>query len=254
MIFKDFFQRWSKQRERSKLSKSIRTISNKHTLAENRLAAMDRLKSIGSEEALCGLLARYNFIITDKSIQDLEEKERVESILIEFGERAVPALKRFIESSTSIAWPVRILKKLISEDSLIHFLLGRVSTEEIVFNERLLDKNVELLNHLAEYNHIAIVKKATELLTPDNDDRIRFQAIAIIEKAGDENARNSLLKLATDPSETARIKNRIFEAFAHQRWSVHGYRGKIEELLPSEYSITREGMIKSKNDYGPKES
>src|SRR3989338_6198047 len=147
MIFKDFFQRWSKQRERSKLSKSIRTISNKHTLAENRLAAMDRLESIGSEDALCGLLARYNFTISDKSIQDLEEKERVESILIEFGERAVPALKRFIESSTSIAWPVRILKKLISEDSLIHFLLGRVSTEEIVFNERLLDKNVELLNH-----------------------------------------------------------------------------------------------------------
>ena len=243
-MFGNLIKKIKRNRKDKSLKSAAKRIANKNTTAELRYGAADKLKALGTPEAIYGLLGRYNFS-SDKNIENNEEKENVKQIVLSFGNKSVDPLKRYIKNFATVAWPIKILQEIVSEGELISFLLSVLETEHIMFNEREVEKRIELLNHLREFKHPEISEKVVKLLN-DFDDRVRFAAIEILEIGGDETTREALLNLFNDDNESIRMKTKIIEVFSKTGWKVTGFRNKIEENLPEGYKVTREGRIKSK--------
>lgn len=247
MALFDFLKNFREGSKERKLLKAIKRVSDKNQNSENRNAAIDYLTQKGSDEAIAGLIGRFNFNF-DKTIVDKEEKERVSDILLEFGEKSVPQLKEYIQKSYSIAWPIKILAKLINHDELVDFLIGMLSTEELLFDEKELEKRIDLLGHIAEFKSDKITEKVITLLSND-DDRVVLKAIEIIEKQDDQKAREPLLNILTNENIPNRIKARIIDAFVKLSWDVRGFRNKVEALLPKGHYLNREGQIRIRGQH-----
>lgn len=228
--------------EERSVENTIKKLSSKNTTLETRQAAVDRLKEIDSDSARIGLLHRFDFT-SDKGIEDHEEKEEIENIMLSFGEKSINPLKEYIKTFYTIAWPLKILSRLISKEEQVTFMLSLLHTGDIFFNEKELEKRVEILKHLKDYEDGRIVKKVREFLH-DLDDRVKFAAIEILANQKSDEVREDLLKILIDNEQSVRIKTKIMDAFAKLGWRVHGYRKKVEEVLGSEYKLTSEGIIK----------
>src|SRR5438270_14056099 len=73
---------------------------------ENRQGAIEELGELKTEAAVDALLLRYTFRV-DPGITDDEEKARVLALVLQAGEAALPAVKRFILTRDEISWPLR---------------------------------------------------------------------------------------------------------------------------------------------------
>lgn len=247
MGLKDFISNYKEKRRASSLKRNISRLANKHQLSENRYAAAEWLHSDGSDEAIAGLLKRFGFTY-DNSIKDKAEKEYVTKIILSFGERAVPAIKDYINRHENIAWPLRILEKLIPKEDILEFLLSILSEEDATFKDDILEKRLDLLNYLAEFKDPRIVKKTVSFLK-DEDEEVRFRAIEVLGEQGDEIAKEPLIEILINDEESARVKMRILEVIMGAGWTVSGFKKKVEETLPEGYYLTREGKIKVRGDF-----
>ncbi len=235
-------EKYREKRRVSAVQKSIKKISDKHQLTENRYAAADFLVHDGSDEAVAGLLHRFDFTY-DNSIKDKSEKEYVAKLLINFGERAVPFVKEYINKAENIAWPLKILGQLIKKDDILAFLLSMLNDEDSTFNEDVLEKRLDLLNYLVEFKNTEIVKKVIVFLG-DDEEEVRYRAIEVLGEQGDVIARDPLVEIMVNEEESMRIKMRILEIFIQNQWTVSGHKKQIEEMLPEGFYLTREGKIK----------
>jgi len=238
----NFFKNYKEKRRKGAVRKNIARISNKHQLSENRYAAAEGLYNDGSDEALAGLLQRFNFTY-DNSIKDKSEKEYITKLILKEGKRMIPLVKDYICRFENIAWPLKILGQLINKEEVLGFLLSVTSDEDSTFKEDVLEKRLDLMNYLAEFKDEAIVDKVISFLK-DEEEEVRFKAIEVLGKQGDEKAREPILELYVSEEESMRIKMKVLEVFIETNWSVAGFRKKVEELLPEGYYLTRDGTIK----------
>src|SRR5688572_17951857 len=106
------FDRFSKEgREQSAVEKSSKRVMNKHAQSADRFVALEKLKEIGTDEALYGLVRRFSYNY-DKTIEDEQEKEWVASALAALGARALPALRRYLKQATTLSYPLRVLESI----------------------------------------------------------------------------------------------------------------------------------------------
>jgi hypothetical protein len=238
----DYFKNYKENSRRSSLRKNIACLSNKHQLTENRYAAAEALGKEGTDVAIAGLLRRYDFTY-ENSIKDKAEKEYVANLIEGFGDRAILIVKEYIQKGTNIAWPLKILDKLISKREVLDFLLSNLSLEDATFRENILEKRLDILNYLAEFKDKEIVRKVIAFLS-DEEEEVRFRAIEVLGEQGDEDAKDPIVKLLVDENESSRIKMKIFDVLLNHNWSVAGYRKTVEEILPQGYYLTRDGTIK----------
>jgi len=238
----DFIKGYKERNRIGSLRRNISKLSNKHQLSENRYAAAESLYNNGSNEAIAGLLKRFNFTY-ENSIKDKAEKEYVSKLILNFGERAIPFIKNYIKNEANISWPLQILDELIPKNEILNFLLSLLNDEDATFKESVLEKRLDLLNYLSEFKDREIVEKVISFLS-DEEEEVRFKAIEVLGKQGDSSAKDHVLKLLADDSESIRIKMKIFEVLLITEWPVSGFRKKVEEILPEGYYLTREGIVK----------
>ena len=97
-----------------KLQRLQKKMMEKFGPPENRQGAIEELGEMRSEEAVSALLMRYTFRV-DPGITDDDEKARVLALIVQTGQTALPAVKKFIRERDEISWPLRALSDLLPE-------------------------------------------------------------------------------------------------------------------------------------------
>src|SRR5262245_2874638 len=105
-------------RAKSALERAKKKVMNSFLQSPDRFAAMEKLRDIGTEEALYGLAKRFSFVY-DKGIEDEQEKEWVESTLVAAGENAVGAVRRFLLEADTVSYPLRVLEKIAQKERVL---------------------------------------------------------------------------------------------------------------------------------------
>lgn len=238
MNLKDFLT--SEGRLRLRIERATKTLNERYAQHDARMEAADKLRDIGTPEAIYGLARRFSTTAENLGV-DQEEKKAIQDVLVRFGDRAVDPLKRYMKNHDKITWAIDALAELQPKEKLIPFLFDLLKEGDPVYVRG--EKATQILSALQELDDPAIVAGVIPCLKSP-DDTVRFAAVECLEAYGDEAAREPLLEALVDPEEdSARVKTRIGEAFEKLGWDVKGYRKKVEAALPEPFRVSSKGRI-----------
>lgn len=238
MNIKDFLS--SEGRLKLRIERSTKTLCERYAQHEARMEAADKLRSIGTPEAIYGLARRFSATSENLGV-DQEEKKSVQNMLVAFGDDAVEPLKRYIRGHDKITWAIDALKRIVDNDRLIPFLFEALKEGDPVRIRG--DKATQILKALETLNEPSVVEGVLPCLK-SADDTVRYAAIECLEAYGDEVSREALLETLIDPEEdSVRVKMRIGELFQAHGWDVKGYRKKVEAALPEPFRVNSKGRV-----------
>lgn len=223
-----------------RIRRATKTLLERYAQSDARMDAAHKLRAMGTPEALYGLARRFSATANNLGI-DQEEKRVVRDMLVEFGERAVEPLRRYLRSYDEVTWAIDTLRSLEPPDKVISFLLEILHGGDPVHIRG--DKATQILKALESLKSPEVVAGVIPCLRSP-DDTVRFAAVECLEAHADLRAREPLLDAMVDPEEdSARVKARIAEAFERLGWDVKGYRKKVEESLSEPFRLSSRGRI-----------
>jgi len=228
-----------------KLQRLQKKMMEKFDPPENRQGAIEELGEMRSEEAVSALLMRYTFRV-DPGITDDDEKARVMALIVQTGQTALPAVKKFIMGRDEISWPLRALSDLLPEAEVVKFLVAvahKVGTEY----SRVPEKKVLLLHALMTHKAPEITPAVLPFLD-DMDDEVQIAAAEVITRQQDPAGREPLIQhfLKAHESSNARVREALAGLLADSPWDVKGYTPKVEAALPPAYKLDSKGKVQRK--------
>ena len=228
-----------------KLQRLQKKMMEKFGPPENRQGAIEELGEMRSEEAVSALLMRYTFRV-DPGITDDDEKARVMALIVQTGQTALPAVKKFIMGRDEISWPLRALSDLLPEAEVVKFLVAvahKVGTEY----SRVPEKKVLLLHALMTHKAPEITPAVLSFLD-DMDDEVQIAAAEVITRQQDPAGREPLIQhfLKAQESSNARVREALAGLLADSPWDVKGYTPKVEAALPPAYKLDSKGKVQRK--------
>lgn len=231
------FERLSKEgRAKSALARQIKKVANKHSLSQDRFAAMEKLRENGSEEAITGLVRRFSYVY-DKTIEDEQEKEWVFDVLVNMGERAVDPVRRYALSADTLSWPLRVLERIAPTDRMLAIVDELIEREPPEYT-RDPTRKLQIMTWLGEWRGAPDEAIARRLLpyVGDFDETVRYTSIDTLSRhKHEETARLPLLDALVRPEEESRrIKVRIAEVLADAGWTVTDRKEAVSRLLADE--------------------
>ncbi len=230
------FDRLSKEgRAKSALDRAVKKAGDKQAQSADRFAAMEKLRDDGSDEALYGLARRFSFTY-DKGIDDEQEKEWAVEALTAAGERAVPAIHRFVLESETISHGMKVLERVAARDKILGIVDEILAREEPGYT-RDPQRKIQILTFLSEWTAggAADVSKRVAPYLADFDENVKFTAIETIAHQPDPSARVALLEALVRPEEESRrIKMRIADVLAQVEWQVTERKEQVSKLLATD--------------------
>lgn len=225
------------------LSKHIARVANKRAQKHERWESIQTLAADGSEEAIRALLTRFT-IRVDPSITDGEEKNEAFRGIVQQGEAALGPVRDFLESSDNLAWPLKILTELQSEEEVNTTLLELLAKMDTEY-ERDPQKKIDLIATFEESKDPRIVDTVTRFLE-DMNETVRFHTVgAILHQEEAEAAREALTK-AFLAEESVRVRMRILDGFIERRWTLDDVKDEASKRLPPGYTLGKKGEVRKK--------
>lgn len=225
------FGLFSKERA---LKKTIEKATNSRSQSQDRWAAMEKLREVGSEEALFALCRRFSFSY-DKTIEDQQEKAWVVDVLSSLGERALPPLRRFMKSADSLGYPLSVLGKIAARDVVWEVIDELLADEEPGYvrdPKRRIDI-IEWLGEWSEADNAEVVKRLTPYLE-DFDENVRIKTVEAIGLKPHPDAAPALTQALIRPEEESkRLRQRIADVMTDNEMSVGDSAGEVAEICKS---------------------
>ena len=230
----------SEGRLKFRIERSTKTLLERYAQHDARMEAADKLRAIGTPDAIFGLARRFS--ATSENLgTDQDEKKTVQDMLIGFGDEAVEPLERYIRNYDKVTWAIDALARLVPRDKLVPFLFEILSEGDAVRIRG--EKAVQVIKALENLGEPEVVAGVVPCLK-SADDTVRIAAVECLEVYGDESAREPLLEALTDVDEDSqRVRMRIGEALERLAWDVKGYRKKVESALPEGFRVTSKGRV-----------
>lgn len=215
------------------LRNHIKAATNKDAQHEDRFRALEKLHEDGSEAAIYALLSRFGFVY-DKTISDEAEKEYVFEVLCNLPpERALPPLRRYLQRAESIAWPLRILDRVVELDQRVE-VLGELCEQNPPDYVRDPSKKVQLVHHCGDEKDPRVAMLLAPYLA-DIDEGVRFAAAEALLRLAHEPTREALVAALVRPEEESlRLRRRISEGLAQLRWDLGAQAEAAAAVLPDE--------------------
>jgi hypothetical protein len=206
----------------------------------DRQEAIQALAELGTRDSAEVLLKRFTFYV-DPSITDQEEKDAAFRGVLRAGQDAVEPVREHAAKAESLAWPMKILKELVSGDAYVEELLRwleRWDTEYAKF----VDPKVQILAELEEHKHPGIREKVERFLE-DVNEPARFHAVAALFAQEDAVAAAALARLLCD-EESVRVRNKIADGMCSRAWTIpEDARAAARPMLPPGYSVDPSGRV-----------
>jgi hypothetical protein len=233
----DLFRKSPTQKKlpsQKELARLTRIVGNKLAQDYDRQEAIALLSEMKNGDGARALLKRFDFKM-EPSITDQDEKEAAAEGVVAAGEEALPALRDYCARAESIAWPLRILRKIVPEDHFVDELLELLEQfdTEYVRNP---EPKTQLITALEEYPS-EDVRLAVEPFLQDVNENVRFHAVGTVFAMKDEAACDALVA-AMAVEESLRVRNLIARGIAERGWTVpEGLRDKCAEALPDGFKL-----------------
>lgn len=222
------------------IKKHAARVANKRSQSPERWESIQALGQMKTAEAVEALLVRFTFRI-EPSISDQEEKELVLGGVVRAGDAAIEPVLTMLEQSESIAWPLRILNKLLPEERVTSELLALLEEMDTEY-ERDPQKKREILGELENRKDPRIADAATRF-TDDVNEACRFHAYGALIAQGDVGARAEFFSEGLRREESMRVRARILDALAQAGAKIVGEAP--EGGLPVGYAIAKDGAVKT---------
>ena len=228
------------KRVSSAASKWAEVVGNKRAQTYDRQEAIAELCKLKTAEAAEGLLRRFSFAI-DPSITDQEEKDAVFEGIVSVGREALEPVRAFAEKAESLAWPMRIMKELLSADELVEELVAWLSRWDTEYS-KFIDPKLQILTALEEHEHPSI-RAAVEPFLQDVNEPARFHAVAATFAQKDPASIPSLVNALVD-EESVRIRTKMADHFAALGWEIPvDQRDAVRKVLPPPFAVSRSGTV-----------
>jgi hypothetical protein len=222
------------------LRKHAARVANKRAQAPDRWDSIQALAQMGTVEAVEALLPRFSYQ-TDPSITDQEEKDAAFEAIVELGEKSLGPVKGFLRTAETIAWPLKMLDRLLPPEAVIAELLAALEPMHLEY-ERDPERKLSLLATLEERTDPRVVGAVTRFLDDVNETARFYAAGAIFAQQELGGARDALLA-ALLREDSTRTRARIVEGFAAQRWSVGVERERVARVLPAGFVLDAQGLV-----------
>lgn len=222
------------------LKKHAERVANKRAQAVDRWDSIQALVRDGSVESVEALLPRLSFYV-DPSITDQEEKDSVFSGILRVGKPAIPAVIRFMETSESLSWPLKILDQLASPGEVAAVLLELLEPMDTEY-ERDPQRKIQLLSALEERPDTNTASKVVRFLR-DANETVRFVSVGALLVQDDESIRDALLECLC-AEESVRVRNRVLEGFSKRGWRVAERLDEVRRVLTPGFAADANGTIR----------
>lgn len=227
----------------SGLQKHVARVANKRAQQHERWESIQVLANDGSEEALRALLTRFT-VRVDPSITDGEEKSAAFEGVVKNGDAAIGPVREFLEAADTLAWPLKILKELQSEEEVTATLLELLSKMDTEY-ARDPQRKIGVLANFEERKDSRIVEASTRFLD-DMNETVRFHAVcSIFVQAEAEDAKDALAK-ALLAEESVRVRMMILDGFVERDWKITESKDEAKKKLPTGYSLGKKGEVRKK--------
>jgi hypothetical protein len=238
-------------RARSALDSAIKKTMNKFVQSQDRYAAMEKLRDIGTDEALYGLCRRFGYNY-DKTIEDEQEKQWVQDTLVGLGEQALPPVRRWILQGETVSSAFSVLEQIAPPEKVLEVVDQLIEREEPGYT-RHPQKKIQLLSWLGEWKGAAPAEAARRIAPylKDFDETVRFTAVEAMAHANPDEAssRAPLYEALLRPEEESRrVLVRVAEVLAERGWRAdEAQLPRLAELagakLP-EFSVDKDRLVK----------
>jgi HEAT repeat protein len=236
-------------RKQRSVERAIEKAKNSKIKPDDRRPALQTLAEDGSKESIKALMTRLTFTYATNVVADEEEKQYVFSVLVSFGEKALPALKEHLNEAPTLSWDLQLLTELCEPEQAWEYVADLLEKFDPEY-ERDPTRKQQLLTYVGDFEH----EQASQALVPfveDHDETVRFISVeGLLRQKQEAIAREPLLKvLVSNEEESLRIKNRICDGFIEHGWLVKGFRGTVEKMLAkqdADYVVDGKGRIKRK--------
>jgi HEAT repeat protein len=223
------------------LKKHAARVANKRAQKHERWESIQILASDGSDEAIRALLTRFT-IRVDPSITDGEEKNEAFRGIVQHGDAALEPVREFLESTETLAWPLKILREIQTEEEVTAALLALLSTMDTEY-ERDPQKKIDVLASLEERKDPRIVEAVTRFLE-DMNETVRFHAAgAIFAQDEADSAREALTK-ALLAEESVRVRIRMLDGYIDRGWTLEDVKDQAAKRMPTGYALGKKGDIR----------
>lgn len=225
------------------LQKHIARVGNKRAQKHERWESIQVLAADGSDEALRALLVRFT-IRVDPSITDGEEKNAAFHGIVQHGEAALEPVRDFLESSDTLAWPLKILKEIQTEEEVTTVLLELLAKMHTEY-ERDPQKKIDVIASFEERKDPRIVEGVIRFLE-DMNETVRFHAVgAILHQDEAEQARDALTQ-AFLAEESVRVRMRILDGYIDRDWRLAEVKDEAAKKMPNGYSLGKKGEVRKR--------
>jgi HEAT repeat protein len=225
------------------LQKHVARVANKRAQKHERWESIQVLASDGSEEALRALLTRFT-VRVDPSITDGEEKNEAFLGIVQHGEAALEPVLDFLESSEVLAWPLKILKEIQTEEEVMTTLLELLSKMDTEY-ERDPQKKIDVIASFEECKDPRIVEAVTRFLE-DMNETVRFHAAGAILAQDEADQALEALTKAFVAEESVRVRMRILDGYIEHGWTLGDAKEEALKRIPTGYSLGKKGEVRKR--------
>lgn len=216
MAFFDFLFGGSPEKQLKRHGKRVR---HKDTQQEDRIASIHWLAEAGTPEAIYALLGRFEMTY-EHLMKDNQEKELVEDLVLNLGDKSLAPLETFIPRTKSFARPLALYERLAGREKCLELLLNMLAQEK-ERSELKMDKQRHILIKLAEFQDPRITEAVLDQLEVF-DEGVRYAAAEVlIAQPSDDTIRDALLdRLVHEEEDSNRLRVRIAEIASSRGWSL----------------------------------
>jgi len=225
------------------LAKHAARVANKRAQKHERWESIEVLASDGSDEALRALLTRFN-IRVDPSITDGEERNAAFLGVVRNGKAALGPVRDFLEASDTLAWPLKILKEIQSEEEVTTILLELLSKMDTEY-ERDPQKKIDVIANFEERKDPRIVEAVTRFLE-DMNETVRFYAVGAILAQDEADAAVEALTKALLAEESVRVRIRMLDGYIERGWTLGDAKAEATKKMPTGYTLGKKGEVRKK--------
>lgn len=229
-----------KGREALRIRRAAKTLTQRYAQPEARQDAAERLRDLGTPEAIYQLARRFTMTAGNLE-QDDQEKRWVRDLLVELGDRAAKPLRRYVSRHDQITWAMDALGELLSARELAEFLLDALAEGDPVAIRGA--KAAQILEFLAGVEAEGVPAGVARCLG-SSDDTVRIAAVSTLRAHRDPETREALLAaLVSEEEDSARVRIAIAGLLADLEWEVRGHRAAASRVLPPGFRVTSKGRI-----------
>ena len=229
------------------IKRAIKKTLNKLAQSPERWAAMEVLRDDGGSEALYALCQRLSFQ-SQKNIEDEQEKAWVVATLIDKGTEALPTLRKYMNSSDSVAYPLQILESIGSPETILDVIDELLAGEPPGYT-RDTTKRIQIIDWLGEWKD-GDDKQVLQRLQPylnDFDENARFAVVnALSLRPIAEIAPPLIDRLLSPDEDSRRLKVRIAGVLADAQLDLCGKKKDISALTSdvlSGFKLRRDKLV-----------